>query len=135
LFVIIQERGRMMAPVGGSNLAEAAADEPDTRSQPVRIEPSFIKASSGPNAVEREILARETAAAREAAAMREAGEKEAQAIAEADEAAVELPEIAPRPVTRERSSQPRPKPKAPPRAIRRPGETEEDFLQREGYIY
>jgi len=135
LFVLIQGRGGVIAPVGGARLAEAAAAEPDHRSQPVRIEPSYIKASSAPNAVEREILKREAAEMAEAAAAREAAEKEAQAIAQADEDAMGLAEIAPRPVTRERISQPRLKPKAPQRAIRRPGESEEDFLQREGYIY
>jgi len=136
LFVIVQGRGAMIAPVAGADLAEVAAAEPDHRSQPVRIEPSFIKASSGPNAVEREILTREAAATSEAAAAREAEEKEAKAVAAADEAAAaELSQIAPRPVTRERTSQPRAKPKAPARAVRKPGETEEDFLQREGYIY
>jgi curved DNA-binding protein CbpA len=134
LFVLIQGRGGVITPVAGANLAETAAAEPDRRSQPVRIEPSFIRASSGPNEVEREILKREAAESAEAAATREAEENEARAVAEADEAAVELSEIAPRPVTRERSSQPRPK-RAPAPAVRRPGESEEDFLQREGYIY
>lgn len=132
LFVIVQERGGPIAPAGDSNLAEVAADEPDTRSQPERIEPSFIKASKGPNEVEREILTREAAEAANAAAEREAEEEEAKAVAKADEAAIDISAVAPRPITRERSSQPRPKTKAP---VRLPGESEEDFLQREGYIY
>ena len=137
LFVIVQGRAGLVPPATGENLAEAAAAvEPDRRSQPVRIEPSFIRASSGPNEVEREILTREAAETENVAAAREAAEKEARAVAEADrEEAVQLPDLVPRPVTRERSSQPRPKPKAPPPAVRRPGETEEDFLQRQGYIY
>ena len=135
LFVLIQARGGVIAPISGANLAETAAAEPDRRSQPVRIEPSFIKASSGPNQVEREILAREAAATKEAQTAREAELKEAEALPAADQAAAELAEIAPRQITRERASQPRPKPRAPGRAIRRPGESEEDFLQREGYIY
>ncbi|HEY5722773.1 MAG TPA: J domain-containing protein [Allosphingosinicella sp.] len=136
LFVIVQGRAGLVAPPTGENLAEAvAAAEPEPRSRPVRIEPSFIRAS-GPNEVEREILAREAAETENVAAAREAAEKEAEAIAEADErTAAELSQIAPRPITRERASQPRLKPKAPPRAVRRPGESEEDFLQREGYIY
>ena len=133
LFVIVQGRNGVVAPVTGANLAEVSDAEPDRRSQPVRIEPSFIRASTGPNEVEREILKREAAEAKEAAAEREAAEEEAKAIAEADEAATDLSIVAPRPITRERSSQPRQKPKAPP--VRQPGESEEDFLQRQGYLY
>ena len=135
LFVIVQGRNGLIPPVAGAKLAEAADAEPDLRSQPVRIEPSFIRASTGPNEVEREILAREAAEATNAAAEREAEEEEAKAVAEADDAAADLSTVAPRPITRERASQPRPKAKAPARPVRQPGESEEDFLQREGYIY
>lgn len=135
LFVIVQGGNGVVGPAGGANLAEITEAEPDRRSQPVRIEPSFIRASTGPNEVEREILAREAAEATNAAAQREAEEKEAKAVAEADEAAADLSIVAPRPITRERASQPGPRAKAPARPARQPGESEEDFLQREGYIY
>ena len=133
LFVIVQGRREMFGSVADSNLAEAPA-EPDRRSQPVKIEPSFVRASKGPNEIERDILMREAAEASNAAAMREAEEEAAKAVAKADDAAMDISQVAPRQITRERASQPRIKPKAPTTA-RRPGESEEDFLQREGYIY
>ena len=133
LLVLINGRGGIIAPAAGSNEAAAASAVTDHRSQPAKIEPAFL-ASTGPSEIEREILQREAAKAASALEERAAEPAvEPEPPAAEPEPPVALAEA--RPPTAKQRRAPRPRAKPAGRGNARPAETEEDFLQREGYIY
>ncbi len=130
LFAIINGRGGLIVPATETDnqAAPLAATEPDFRSQPEKIEPAF-RAASRPTDIDREILARESAAA--ASALR---------APDIDPAKVALPQTFGEESRSTFSTPHGPavhsvRPKSRRRGSVQSAAAEEDFLKREGYIY
>ena len=130
VYVLIEGQGGIVPPAArlGNGNAPAESAEFDHRSQPEVI-PPFL-ASPSPTAIDREIVAREAAAAKAAAAARRA-RPEAESGDELD-----IPELPPAAALPAESAYRRVRKAQRRRTAPRPAdESEEDFLKREGYVY
>ncbi len=129
LYVLIEGQGGIVPPAAGLGNAGGESAEFDHRSQPEIIPPYL--ASPVPTAIDREIMAREAAAAKAAAAARRARKDKERSANEPD--ILDLPPVAALPA----EAAYRPVRRAPRRrGAPRPAEVgEEDFLKREGYVY